>query len=319
MHAFNSCGLAANLFQRDWKVRMSIYSKVLLAIHRDGWSLFIAVLFLALLSTTAMGQQPLQHIPPVGTQPIARANQISAPANFRSRGRDFVPRAVRRSAEVLHSDTKVVRASYENQSETPPIRAARAPFSHDLPWSYELRNLNYEQFESMLTEIWGARIRGKALDDEKRMIRIFLPDSKSSPEQTMKFDRVNRIATFEGAPNRKASWFQLMRDMDSSQELGPSKAMRIIDIGDADQRLIRQVAFAVNQDQGGDQGGFAPFRQDDQPQTTELIDLNRSALSEDERRRRIQELDPPVFPDNRKVEIIIFRKLRNPNSGWSSG
>ena len=125
----------------------------------------------------------------------------------------------------------------------PPIKAA--PSRSELPWSYELQNLNHEQFEAMLTDIWGTKIGGKALDNEQTTIRIFLPESKTSPEQTMKFDRVNRIATFEGAPNRKASWFQLMRDIDLSGNTGPNKAVRIIDIGNANQQLIQKVAYCL--------------------------------------------------------------------------
>ena len=297
---------------------MSINSKVRFAPNSDAsphltriLSLFVVTL-MALTGQKCIGQQPLKHIPPLDAQPLAKANQISAPSELRTRASNFIPRAVSRGPDVLRSDmqvvrdNKVVKAAYDYDSSpaplssmrsTPPIQAA--PPRNELPWSYELKNLSHEQFEDMLTDIWGTRIGGKALDSEKTTIRIFLPASKTSPEQTMKFDRVNRIATFEGAPSRKASWFKLMRDMDLSQNLGPNKVIRIIDIGNANQQLIQKVAYAVNQQPAGNPD---PFSQDDPP--FETREINYGDLTPEQLRERLKNLKLPQFPGGRQVTVI---------------
>ena len=154
------------------------------------------------------------HIPPINAKPMPVANNMSGIV-VGSVANDFSPGIRVTSPSVLRSDTQVVRTSFENPISAPPFGGGiKQPSASDLPWSYELQNLSYAQFEAKLSSIWGRRLMGKSLDTEQKNLRIYLPEGKSSPEQTMRFDRVNRIATFEGSPSRKSAWHELMQALD---------------------------------------------------------------------------------------------------------
>ena len=295
MHACVDSGLPRLSRNNHWKVRMSINSKIRFASIRNAFPLLFGVALLILTDQSVVGQQPLKHIPPVDAKPLPEMNRLASLDGIKT-GHGFVPRAVRQPA-VLHSDTQVVQASYENRSAPQPLSEMRAaPIAADLPWSYELQNLSYQQFEDKLTEIWGRRMLGKPLDAEKKTLRIFFPSGKSSPEQTMTFDRVSRIATFEGSPSRKSSWHQLMQKIDQTESA--EQAVKIIDVGTTEPEMIRQVVYAVQQ---------AP--QDDPPQERRQIDFGAANLTPEQQRQILSQLDIPKFPFGRKPTIILSDDL----------
>ena len=290
---------------------MSIFSKVRIASFCDACPSLLGILIVLLAVESSVGQQPLRHIPPVATKPIPRSQRTTLDA-LKTNSLGFRPQAVSQAAAVnptgtvkqiptvLNSDTQVVRTSYESRVAPRPLKEmAIEPVHNQLSWNYELKNLSYEQFEQKLSEVWGRRLLGKSLDPEQKMLRIFFPEGKSSPEQTMTFDRVNRIATFEGSPSRKLAWHQLMLSLDRTDVPGRA-VVRVKDIGLADQDLIQKVAYAV-QDQTN--------QQDDPPDASR--DVNLGNLTPEQQRQVLDELrlNIPTFPDGRRPRIVVSDDL----------
>ena len=199
--------------------------------------------------TTHAQQKPLRHfVPP---------NQIIKRIPISQSKTDYNPISVARLSETvpepIRTDRMVFKANHENDNfaGTPnrDSNTNRQPIEQDLPWTYKLKHLSYDEFQSKLADIWGDRLMGTALDDDQRFIRVFFPESKIAPETSMKFDRIEGKLTYEGSPNRKAGWHELMNALDRSQHPNQRIAVEVIDIGNADQRLVKQVSAYLQDDE----------------------------------------------------------------------
>ncbi len=146
-------------------------------------------------------------------------------------------------------DKMVYKASFDQQPHVDPTMAS------ELPWTYQLRNLNYEQFEGKLAEIWGDRLLGQALDEQQRMLRIYFPEGRMAPESSMKFDRLNGMATYEGDPSRKKGWHELMRVLDRNETPNSIYKAEVIDVGHVDQSYVQLVSAQFRTQDQDERGG----------------------------------------------------------------
>ncbi len=180
----------------------------------------------------------------------------SVSTSHRPAQQNRIPFAQRSRTTVSLSDSMVNQVS-ANRTVNPEF---------EYPWTYQLKHLGYAEFEQKMAAIWGDRLQGQALDDEQRTLRIFLPEGRTAPEASMKFDRLDGLVTYEGAPVRKRGWHLLMQLLDRPQVRSGSRAAEVIDLERADGDFIRKVAYIYQQ---------PATRQDDEPFTQEIPNAER--------------------------------------------
>ena len=197
---------------------------------------------------TGFAQQPQRHFVPEGEKirriPKSYENRSAFENDF-SGGRKALE-----SSSVIR-DRMVKPASY-NDGGARPIRdmatvTTRRP--EELPWSYQLKHLSYQEFENKLAQIWGDRLLGNALDQQQRTLRLYLPAGNTAPEASVKFDRVAGLLTYEGAAVRKAGFHQLMKAIDQDPVANPG--VKVIDVSMVDAGVVDQVV-ALYQDEQDD-------------------------------------------------------------------
>ena len=199
-----------------------------------------------LLAADVAGQQPKRHF-------VSQSENIRRiPSSFDTRSdseNDFVGRRKTPKAPEIIKD-HLVRPAAFNDGKARPIRDMATITNRraeDLPWTYQLQNLDYSEFEAKLADIWGDRMLGTPLDQQQRMLRLFLPEGKTAPEASIKFDRVSGMLTYEGAPNRKQGFQQLMRAIDRRPDAG--RYVKVIDVSTVEQDSIKQVVALFQDEQ----------------------------------------------------------------------
>ena len=217
----------------------------------------VALLFVG--TTQLSGQNAAQRhsISSLHTPPVVDSVEISP----NEHGNDFVPLPTVEVPDVLYHDTQVVKTSYnsgpnstagESEERRQPIRDMTTlnEKSDQFAWTYKLQNLSHTQFEQKLEEIWGDRLTFSPLDNESRVLRLFLPAGNMAPEASMIFDRLQGLLTYEGSANRRKGWGLLMRLLDQPENPGRAIGFNVIDVGMADPGFVRQVSYSI---QGQDQ------------------------------------------------------------------
>ena len=211
---------------------------------RRGMVVAVCLLFASVIGDCALlAQAPKRHQPPEHFRRL--------PAQALNKKNDFMPAsrvAAPRRAERVHLDEMVYQVSYTSDANPTPDTQTRPQYS----WTYKLKNLHWKQFESKLADIWGERLMGTPLDDERRSVRLFLPEGKTAPEASIKFDRIAGLLTYEGSPSRLGGWNLMMQLLDRVEHPHDKYGAQVIDIGLLDQNFVRQVAFTF-QDQDREQ------------------------------------------------------------------
>ena len=210
------------------KMIRSLFSNVLPSISYRWLAGLVVVIFAANPSPSACQlQQPTPHLKFENNQfrPIPRSvndNPLDVETNSKT--------------ERLTIDKLVRPVNYESTSV--PGRVADA----ELPWTYELKNIGFQQFASRLDDIWGERIKFEFLDDEQRTLRIYLPAGKTAPEASVKCDRVTGRLIYEGAANRKKAWHVMMGFIDRAESSTEKNKVSLIDVGMLDESMVRLVS-----------------------------------------------------------------------------
>lgn len=171
----------------------------------------------------------------------------------------LVPSHGRRPLSAFQPKTKPVERILQDEMVYQVSHTSDARPSSDnrtqakLSWTYQLQQMQWKEFESKLTRIWGERIEGQPLDEEGRIIRLFLPEGSTAPEASMKFDRIAGELTYEGAQNRLGGWHLMMQLLDRAENPRERYGAEVIDIGMADSTFVRHISHTI-QAQDDDQG-----------------------------------------------------------------
>ena len=131
---------------------------------------------------------------------------------------------------------------------------------------HRLRNINMNQFEKSVIQIWGQRLKTETTDDG-RFVYVELPNNLNQ-RMTMVVDRRTDTVTYEGDDNLKDSWHKIIEKIDSQPlELVNGKVLetRLIDGSANPQNTVKQVGYLIRRQQGQDVFGGSQLAIEDLP------------------------------------------------------
>ncbi|MDG1874822.1 MAG: secretin N-terminal domain-containing protein [Mariniblastus sp.] len=119
---------------------------------------------------------------------------------------------------------------------------------------YQLRNVDMNQFETSVVQIWGPRLTTSASPDG-RYVRVELP-TKVRGRMQMMVDRQSGTLTYEGAESLKDNWHNLVEKIDTvARRLsdGTVEQVVVVDGNDVSPATIQQVAYLMGMQDDGAQ------------------------------------------------------------------
>ncbi len=129
--------------------------------------------------------------------------------------------------------------------------------------SRRLINLDWQQFERKIVDLWGDQLQATAENEEATVIRVQLPGSGEQP-QAIIIDRNLNTVTFEGPVDQAGTWDNMVKIIDVVAVDGPG-FVQLVGMGRAESATVRSAAALLGIQEDHTSGlenaiRFVPFR-----------------------------------------------------------
>ncbi|MGI9518101.1 MAG: secretin N-terminal domain-containing protein, partial [Pirellulaceae bacterium] len=124
--------------------------------------------------------------------------------------------ALQYGVQSQHRSQQVDSNALRGNAGQEPARVEQASYQPQLTkMSRRLNNVNWQQFEDRIVDLWGDQLQASAEDEQGTRVRIILPGDLQSSNQ-MVIDRDHNTVTFEGGAKAGDAWNGLVELIDTA-------------------------------------------------------------------------------------------------------